>query len=60
MPTPEEDDQATQAASKDPDALPLTEDEMNRMIRLKTIRGRPRLADKKQLVYISYSPEAPE
>jgi uncharacterized protein (DUF4415 family) len=60
MPTPEEDHQITQAALNDPDALPLTEEQMNRMVPLKTIRGRPRLANKKQLVSIRYSPEVLE
>jgi hypothetical protein len=41
MPTPEEDHQITQAALNDPDALPLTDEQMNRMVPLKTIRGRP-------------------
>jgi uncharacterized protein (DUF4415 family) len=60
MPIPEEDHQITQAALNDPDALPLTEEQMNRMAPLKTIRGRPRLANKKQLVSIRYSPEVLE
>ncbi len=60
MPTPEEDHQITQAALNDPDALPLTDEQMNRMVPLKTIRGRPRLANKKQLVSIRYSPEVLE
>ena len=57
MPTIEEDEKITEAAANDPDALPLTEAQMNRMVPLKTIRGRPRLASKKQLVSIRYSPE---
>jgi hypothetical protein len=39
MPTPEEDHQITQAALNDPDALPLADEQMHRMVPLKTIRG---------------------
>jgi hypothetical protein len=48
MPTLEEDEKITEDAANDPDALPLTEEQINRMVPLKTIRGRPRLASKKQ------------
>ena len=60
MPTLEEDEKITQAAANDPDALPLAEEQMNLMVPLKTLRGRPRLTNKKQLVSIRYSPEVLE
>ncbi len=60
MPTLEEDEQITQAAAEDPDALPLTDEQMNQMVPLKSLRGRPRLANKKQLVSIRYSSEVLE
>jgi uncharacterized protein (DUF4415 family) len=60
MPTVDEDHQITQAALNDPDASPLTDEQMNRMVPLKTIRRRPRLENKKQLVSIRYSPEVLE
>jgi hypothetical protein len=49
MPMPEEDEQITQAAANDPDALPLREEQMNQMASLRDWRGCSRLADKKQL-----------
>jgi len=57
IPTLEEDQEITSAANADPDAIPLTEEQMGQMIPLKALRGRPRLANKKQLVSIRYSPE---
>lgn len=57
VPTLEEDQEITKAANADPDAKPLTEEQMGQMVPLKALRGRPRLAKKKQLVSIRYSPE---
>lgn len=57
VPTLEEDQEITNAANSDPDAKPLTEEQMGQMVPLKALRGRPRLANKKQLVSIRYSPE---
>ena len=57
VPTLEEDQEITNAANTDPDAQPLTEEQMGQMIPLKGLRGRPRLANKKQLVSIRYSHE---
>jgi hypothetical protein len=56
MPTLEEDQQITQATANDPDARPLTEEQMNHMVPLKALRGRPRVENKKQLVSIRYRP----
>ena len=57
MPTLEEDRLITQAAESDPDALPLTDEQMRAMVPIRVVRGRPKLANKKQLVSIRYSPE---
>ena len=57
IPTLEEDQLITAAAESDPDALPLTDDQMNAMVPMRVVRGRPKLANKKQLVSIRYSPD---
>jgi uncharacterized protein (DUF4415 family) len=57
IPTHEEDQLITAAAESDPDALPLTDDQMNAMVPISVVRGRRKLANKKQLVSIRYSPE---
>ena len=57
MPTLEEDEAITSAAESDPDALPLTQDQLDQMVPIRAIRGRPKLPNKKQLVSIRYSPE---
>jgi uncharacterized protein (DUF4415 family) len=60
MPSFEEDELITQAAIADQDALPLTDEQLSNMVPLRSLRGRPRLANKKQLVSIRYSPEVLE
>jgi uncharacterized protein (DUF4415 family) len=57
MPTLEEDQLITAAAESDLDALPLTDEQMSTMFPIRLQRGRPKLASKKQLVSIRYSPE---
>ena len=57
MPTLEEDELITAAADSDPDALPLTDEQMSAMVPIRVLRGRPKLGNKKQLVSIRYSPE---
>lgn len=57
MPTLEEDRLITQAAELVPDALPLTDEQLRAMVPIRVVRGRPKLANKKQLVSIRYSPE---
>jgi uncharacterized protein (DUF4415 family) len=57
MPTLEEDRLITLAAESDPDALPLTHEQMSAMVPMRVLRGRPKLTNKKQLVSIRYSPE---
>jgi uncharacterized protein (DUF4415 family) len=57
MPTPEEDKAITAAAKADPDARPLTANQLKAMDPMRTLRGRPKSANKKLLVSIRYSPE---
>ena len=57
MPTAAEDRAITAAAKADPDAQPLTAKQLKAMVPLRSVRGRPPLPNKKQLVSIRYSPE---
>jgi uncharacterized protein (DUF4415 family) len=57
MPTVAEDKAITAAAKADPDAQPLTPKQLQAMVPLKAVRGRPRLEGKKLLVSVRYSPE---
>ncbi len=60
MPSPEENAKITAAAKADPDARPLTKKQLQAMVPLKSIRGRPPLENKKTLVSVRYSPEVLE
>ena len=55
--TIEEDQLITAAAKSDPELLPLTDEQMNEMVPMRVLRGRPKLANRKQLVSIRYGPE---
>lgn len=57
MPTIAEDRAITAAAKADPDAQPLTPKQLEAMVPIRALRGRPPLQNKKQLVSIRYSPE---
>ena len=57
MPTAAEDKAITAAAKTDPDAQPLTPKQLQAMVPLKSVRGRPKLESKKLLVSVRYSPE---
>jgi uncharacterized protein (DUF4415 family) len=57
MPSAQEDKAITAAARSDPDALPLTPTQLKAMVPLKSLRGRPKSENKKQLVSVRYSPE---
>jgi uncharacterized protein (DUF4415 family) len=57
MPTAEEDKAITAAAKSDPDAQPLTPEQLKSMIPMPALRGRPKLENKKLLVSVRYSPE---
>ncbi len=57
MPTVAEDKAITAAAKADPDAQPLMPKQLQAMVPLKALRGRPKSANKKLLVSVRYSPE---
>ncbi len=57
MPTVAEDRAITAAARADPDAQPLTPKQLQAMVPLKGVRGRPKSENKKLLVSVRYSPE---
>ena len=56
-PTPEEDRAINAAAKADPDAQPLSATQLKAMVPMRSLRGRPKSANKKLLVSIRYSPE---
>lgn len=57
MPTVAEDKEITAAAKADPDAQPLRPKQLQAMVPLKSVRGRPKSESKKLLVSVRYSPE---
>ena len=57
MPTLKEEKAITAAAKADPDAQPLTPKQLASMVPLRSLRGRPKSANAKQLVSVRYSPE---
>lgn len=57
MPTAAEDKAITAAAESDPDAQPLTPTQLEAMVPLRSLRGRPKSENKKLLVSVRYSPE---
>lgn len=57
MPSDDDDQAVLAAAADDPDAQPLTDAQLAQMVPLKTLRGRPKAAAKKQLVSVRFSPE---
>ena len=57
LPTPEEDDAIIAAAKADPDAQQLSARQLKAMVPVRSLRGRPKSANKKLLVSIRYSPE---
>ena len=57
MPTTAEDKVISAAAKADPDARPLTPKQLQAMIPMKALRGRPKSESKKLLVSVRYSPE---
>ncbi len=60
MPSVKEDRKIRAAAKADPDAQPLTPKQLKAMVPLRTVRGRPRSANPKQLVSVRYSAEVLE
>ncbi|WP_029462831.1 BrnA antitoxin family protein [Serpentinimonas barnesii] len=57
MPSAEEDKAITAAARSDPDAQPLTPKQLEAMVPMRALRGRPKSENKKLLVSVRYSPE---
>jgi len=57
LPTSEEDKATTAAAKAESDTQPLTANQLEAMIPMRSLRGRPKSASKKLLVSIRYSPE---
>ncbi len=57
VPTAAEDRAITSAARTDPDAQPLTAKQLKAMVPLRTLRGRPKSENPKQLVSVRYSQE---
>lgn len=57
MPSAEKNARILAAAKSDPDAQPLTKAQLKAMVPLRTLRGRPKSANKKMLVSVRYSPE---
>ena len=55
MPTATQDRAITLAAKADPDAQPLTPKQLKAMVPLRTLRGRPKSENPKQLVSVRYS-----
>ncbi len=56
-PTQEEDTAIVAAARSDPDAQPLTDEQLAAMVPLRSLRGRPKSDSRKLLVSVRYSPE---
>jgi uncharacterized protein (DUF4415 family) len=57
MPTAQEDRAITATAKRDPDAQPMTSQQLKAMVPMKALRGRPKSENKKRLVSVRYSPE---
>lgn len=57
VPSAEEDKAITKAAKSDPDAQPLTPKQLQAMMPMRALRGRPKSENKKLLISVRYSPE---
>ena len=57
MPSAQEDKAITLAAKSDPDAQPLTPKQLQSMLPMRALKGRPKSENKKLLVSVRYSPE---
>jgi uncharacterized protein (DUF4415 family) len=57
LPSADEDKAITTAAKSDPDAQPLTQKQLQAMVPMRTLRGRPKSENRKLLVSVRYSPE---
>lgn len=56
-PTLEEDAAIVAAALADPDAQPLSDEQLKAMVPMRSLKGRPKSQNKKLLVSVRYSPE---
>ena len=57
LPTRKQDAAILVAAKSDPDAQPLTAVKLAAMVPMRSLRGRPKLASRKVLLSVRYSPE---
>jgi len=57
MPTAAENRKIRRAANADPDAQPLTDVQLKKMVPISAVRGRPKSENKKLLVSVRYSAE---
>jgi uncharacterized protein (DUF4415 family) len=60
MPSVAENAKIVAAAKADPDALPITKAQLEAMVPLRAVRGRPKLENKKLLLSVRYSAEVVE
>ena len=57
MPSKEDNENILKAAKADPDAKPLTKAQLEAMLPMRALRGRPKSEKKKLLLSVRYSPE---
>ena len=57
LPSAKENKRLVAAAKSDPDAQQLTPRQLKAMVPLRSLRGRPKSTNPKQLVSVRYSPE---
>jgi uncharacterized protein (DUF4415 family) len=60
LPSLEEDAAIVAAAKADPDAQPLTDEQLRAMVPMRALRGRPKSASRKKLLSVRYSLEVVE
>ena len=57
MPSTEDNAKIRKAAKADPDARPLTKAQLEAMVPMRALRGRPKSENKKLLLSVRYSPD---
>ena len=57
MPSKEDNEDILKAANADPDAKPLSKTQLEAMVPMRALRGRPKSESKKLLLSVRYSPE---
>ena len=57
VPSKEDNENILKAAKADPDAKPLTKAQLEAMVPMRALRGRPKSEKKKLLLSVRYSPE---